>query len=75
MNVGTIPVSPSASASQAEDGQARCRLTVPGWDGGLVAVRDRESRSHGEGGQQFAAEVLEDQEVNGEYRCVVAIAG
>lgn len=61
-------------AIQVGDGQARCRLTRPGWDGGPVVVRDRENRSHGQGGQQSAAEVLEDQEDTGEHRCVMAIA-
>ena len=52
VNVGTTPESPSSSCRQHEDGQARRRLTAPGWDGGSVVVRGRESRSHGEGVQR-----------------------
>ena len=33
------------------DGKARCWLMLPGWDGGPVVVRGRESRPHGEGVQ------------------------
>ena len=34
------------------EGKARCRRIAPGWDGVLVVVRGRETRLHGEGGQQ-----------------------
>jgi hypothetical protein len=33
-------------------GQARCRPMAPGWDGGPVVVRGRESRPHGEEAKQ-----------------------
>ena len=42
VNVGTIPL---------VGGKACCRLMPLGWGGGPVVVRDRESRSHGEGVQ------------------------
>lgn len=51
VNVGTILGSPFPSCCQHEDGQAHRRLMALGWDGGFVVVRDRESRSHGEGTQ------------------------
>ena len=37
---------------QSESGKARRRLMRPGWGGGLVVVRGRESRPHGEGVQR-----------------------
>lgn len=52
VNVGTSPVLPFPPSSQGGGGQARRRLMTPGWDGALVVVRGRESRSHGEGGQR-----------------------
>jgi hypothetical protein len=52
VNVGTTPGSPFPASSQLAGGQAHRRLTAPGWGGGSVVVRDRESRSHGEGTQQ-----------------------
>jgi hypothetical protein len=53
VNVGTIPVAPDLVRSQrTESGKARRRLTRPGWGGGPVVVRGRESRSHGEGVQR-----------------------
>jgi hypothetical protein len=53
VNVGTDLLVPSRRpARAAEDGKARCRLTPPGWGGGPVVVRGRESRSHGEGVQR-----------------------
>ena len=52
VNVGTIPVAPYASSSLLVVGKARRRLMPSGWDGGPVVVRDRESRSHGEGVQR-----------------------
>jgi hypothetical protein len=52
VNVGTTPGLPSPPASQAGGGQVRRRLSAPEWDGALVVVRGRESRPHGEGGQQ-----------------------
>ena len=51
VNVGTVPVSPSPPPS-GDGGQARCRLTAPGWGGGSVVVRAGESPAHGEGTQQ-----------------------
>ena len=52
VNVGTIPAVPSPASSQLVGGKARRRLMPPGWDGGPVVVRGRESRSHGEGVQR-----------------------
>ena len=52
VNVGTIPAAPSPASSQLVGGKARRRLMPPGWDGGPVVVRGRESRSHGEGVQR-----------------------
>jgi hypothetical protein len=52
VNVGTIPAVPSPASSLLVDGKARCRPMRSGWDGGPVVVRDRESRSHGEGVQR-----------------------
>jgi hypothetical protein len=57
VNVGTIPGPPSPLASQAGDGQVHRRLLALGWDGALVVVRVRESRSHGEGGQQVRSRI------------------
>jgi hypothetical protein len=52
VNVGTTPVAPSPASIQLVGGKARRRLKPPGWDGGPVVVRGRESRSHGEGVQR-----------------------
>ena len=52
VNVGTIPVAPSPASILLVGGKARRRLMPPGWGGGPVVVRDRESRSHGEGVQR-----------------------
>ena len=52
VNVGTILDAPSPADSQSVGGKARRRPTPPGWDGGPVVVRGRESRSHGEGVQR-----------------------
>ncbi len=52
VNVGTIPAVPSPASSQLVEGQARRRLMRSGWGGGLVVVRARESRAHGEGVQR-----------------------
>jgi len=52
VNVGTVPVVPDLMRSQRTGGKARRRLTRPGWGGGPVVVRNRESRLHGEGVQR-----------------------
>jgi len=52
VNVGTIPVAPSPAGSLPVGGKARRRLMPPGWGGGPVVVRGRESRLHGEGVQR-----------------------
>ena len=52
VNVGTVPVSPFPASSLLVGGQAHRRLTTPGWGGGSVVVRGRESRPHGEGTQR-----------------------
>ena len=51
LNMGTIPTSPNLPPFQGGEGQARCRPSVPGWDGGSVVVRGWESQPHGEGRQ------------------------
>ena len=51
VNVGTVRLVPHRPAARWPVGKARCRLIPTGWDGGPVVVRDRESRSHGEGVQ------------------------
>ena len=50
--MGTIPAVPSPASNQLVGGKARRRLMPPGWDGGPVVVRGRESRPHGEGVQR-----------------------
>jgi hypothetical protein len=52
VNVGTIVETPSPADSQSVDGKARRQPTSLRRDGGPVVVRDRESRSHGEGVQR-----------------------
>ena len=52
---GNQPRSPSGSGSQPDPGQARRRLRAVGWGGGLVVVRARERRVHGEGDQQVGS--------------------
>jgi hypothetical protein len=52
VNVGTPRGLPSPTVVQTGGGQAGRRLLAPGEDGALVVVRGRESRPHGEGGQQ-----------------------
>ena len=52
VNVGTIPAVPSPASSLLVGGKARRRLMLPGWGGGPVVVRGRESRSDGEGVQR-----------------------
>ena len=51
VNVGTISTVPPCRPARTAGGKARCRLMLAGWGGGPVVVRDRESRSHGEGVQ------------------------
>src|SRR5262245_5662370 len=63
VNMGTILALPSLRSTRASGGKVRCRLMAPEGDGALVVVRGRESRLHGEGGQQFRSRGMEDQEV------------
>jgi hypothetical protein len=56
VNVGTVPVLPWLPPSGG-GGQARCRLMVPGRDGGSVVVRAGESPVHGEGTQRASRAV------------------
>jgi hypothetical protein len=58
VNVGTTLGLPSSPHSQCGDGQVRCRLMAPGWDGGSVVVRGRESRLHGEGTQRASSDAV-----------------
>jgi hypothetical protein len=53
---GNHPRSPSGAGGQPGSGQARRRPRVAGWGGGLVVVRARERRAHGEGDQQVSRE-------------------
>ena len=52
VNVGTISTPPHRRPARPGGGKARRPLMAPRWDGVLVVVRGRESRLHGEGGQQ-----------------------
>ena len=52
VNVGTIRAAPYCVSSQLTKGKVRCQLMLLEWDGGVVVVRGRESRPHGEGPQQ-----------------------
>jgi hypothetical protein len=60
VNVGTIPAVPPFCPARAAGGKARRRLMPSGWDGGVVVVRARESRVHGEGPQR-------DRSINAEH--------
>src|SRR5436309_1787046 len=74
VNVGTVPVSPHPSSLPAgEDGKAHRRLMTPGRGGGSVVLRARESRVHGEGGQQVCRGTG-GKKVAGEHRRAVADA-
>ncbi|WP_152626138.1 MULTISPECIES: hypothetical protein [Acidithrix] len=68
VNMGTIPRSPSLSHIQCEDGRAHRRLMALRWGGGFVVVRGRESRLQGKESSEPVVEVLQCQEVAGEYR-------
>jgi hypothetical protein len=52
---GNRPRSPLVRAAGPRRGQVCCRLVAVGRGGGPVVVRGRESRSHGEGGQQVSS--------------------
>ena len=52
VNVGTIPTVPFPASSLLVGGKTCRRLMLPGWGGGPVVVRARESRVHGEGVQR-----------------------
>ncbi len=56
VNVGTIPMVPSPASSQLVEGKTCRRSMLPGWDGGPVVVRARESRAHGEGVQRVRSD-------------------
>ena len=62
MNVGTTPVAPYPASSQLVGGKACCRLMPPRWDGGVVVVRGRESRLHGEGPQRVRSNRAERED-------------
>ena len=55
VNVGTIPAVPFPASSQLVGGKARRRPMLPGWGGGVIVVRARESRAHGEGPQRVSS--------------------
>jgi hypothetical protein len=52
MNVGTTPAAPYPASSQLVGGKTCRSSTLPEWGGGVVVVRGRESRLHGEGPQR-----------------------
>jgi len=56
VNVGTILTVPFPASGLLVGGKARRRPMLLGWGGGLVVVRGRESRSHGEGAQQVRSD-------------------
>jgi hypothetical protein len=51
VNVGTILTAPFPVSCQLIGGKVCRRLMPLGWGGGVVVVRGRESRLHGEGPQ------------------------
>ena len=55
VNVGTILAVPESAGFLPAGGKVRRRLMSPGWGGGPVLVRDRESRLHGEGVQRVCS--------------------
>lgn len=52
VNVGTVPMVPPCRTASAVSGKARRRPMPSGRGGGVVVVRARESRVHGEGPQR-----------------------
>jgi hypothetical protein len=61
VNVGTIPTVPSPASGLLVGGKTH-RWSMPsGWDGGPVVVRDRESRSHGEGVQRVRSFIAKQE--------------
>jgi hypothetical protein len=56
VNVGTTPAVPSPVSNQLVGGKTCRRLMLAGWDGGVVVVRGRESRLHGEGPQRVRSD-------------------
>jgi hypothetical protein len=52
VNVGTVPAAPHSLVFGPLGGKVCRRLMLPGWGGGPVVVRGRESRPHGEGVQR-----------------------
>ncbi len=52
VNVGTIPMVLPCYLTKVVSGKIRRRSMLPGWGGGVVVVRGRESRLHGEGPQR-----------------------
>jgi hypothetical protein len=66
MNVGTIRTVPLRSTASGSEGKIYRRLMLFEWGGGVVVVRDRESRSHGEGPQCVVVSE-QDKETAGEY--------
>jgi hypothetical protein len=55
MNVGTTPAAPFPASSQLVGGKTCRSLMLPEWGGGVVVVRGRESRLHGEGPQRVCS--------------------
>jgi hypothetical protein len=55
MNVGTTPAVPYPASSQLVGGKTCRSLMLPEWGGGVVVVRGRESRPHGEGPQRVCS--------------------
>jgi hypothetical protein len=59
VNVGTTLAVPTPAGTPLAGGKARRRPMPPGWGGGSVVVRGRESRLHGEGIQQARSDRAE----------------
>ena len=72
VNVGTISGVPFPASGQLAGGKTRRRSMPPGWGGGPVVVRGRESRSPGEGRQRERNDETGRWEIAGEYRRAVA---
>lgn len=56
VNVGTILAVPYPVSGQLVGGKVCRRLMLAGWGGGVVVVRGRESRLHGEGPQRVRSD-------------------
>lgn len=55
MNVGTTSTAPCPASNQLVSGKTCRSLMLLEWGGGVVVVRGRESRLHGEGPQRVGS--------------------